>query len=337
MATLRSRKGKWTVSIRRKGHRSIYETFANKSDARSFINKTESEIVQKKFRDISEAANTSLRTVLHRYIREKLQHKHDKKRERSKFNVILRDQICKYMLAELKSSDFAKYRDARLKLGITNSTINRELSCMRVAIQTSIDEWDCWIPENPVKSYVKLTENPARERRLEAGEYDKLMIACKRNSKWSSPCIYWCPAINFAIETAMRLSEQMLLNWKHVDLVKRTAYLPAEITKTKRARTVPLTDKAIEVLKEVPRHIHGKVFPMSLNYHNRGWRALCKRAGVTGLRWHDLRREATSRMFERGLSISEVQSVTGHRTLQMLSRYTQHEAATIAQKIKDSS
>ena len=284
MASLKRYRGRWSVKIRRKGHRGIYETFDKISDARSFINKVESDIQQKKYRDISEAANTSLRTVLHRYIREKLQHKQDKKRERSKFNVILRHDIVKRMLAELRTSDFAKYRDQRLELGITNSTINRELSSMRVAIQTSIDEWDCWIPENPVKSSVKLTENPARERRLETGEYEKLMIACKRNTKWSSPSIFWCPAINFAIETAMRLSEQMLLNWKHVDMEKRTAFLPAEITKTKRSRTVPLTDAALAVLKEVPRHIQGKVFPMSLNYHNRGWRALCKRAGITGLK-----------------------------------------------------
>ncbi len=335
MASLKRYRGRWSVKIRRKGHRGIYETFDKISDARSFINKVESDIQQKKYRDISEAANTSLRTVLHRYIREKLQHKQDKKRERSKFNVILRHDIVKRMLAELRTSDFAKYRDQRLELGITNSTINRELSSMRVAIQTSIDEWDCWIPENPVKSSVKLTENPARERRLETGEYEKLMIACKRNTKWSSPSIFWCPAINFAIETAMRLSEQMLLNWKHVDMEKRTAFLPAEITKTKRSRTVPLTDAALAVLKEVPRHIQGKVFPMSLNYHNRGWRALCKRAGIIGLRWHDLRREATSRMFERGLSISEVQSITGHVTMQMLTTYTQHPAEILAEKLKN--
>jgi len=335
MASLKRYRGRWSVKIRRKGHRGIYETFDKISDARSFINKVESDIQQKKYRDISEAANTSLRTVLHRYIREKLQHKQDKKRERSKFNVILRHDIVKRMLAELRTSDFAKYRDQRLELCITNSTINRELSSMRVAIQTSIDEWDCWIPENPVKSSVKLTENPARERRLETGEYEKLMIACKRNTKWSSPSIFWCPAINFAIETAMRLSEQMLLNWKHVDMEKRTAFLPAEITKTKRSRTVPLTDAALAVLKEVPRHIQGKVFPMSLNYHNRGWRALCKRAGIIGLRWHDLRREATSRMFERGLSISEVQSITGHVTMQMLTTYTQHPAEILAEKLKN--
>ena len=73
---------------------------------------------------------------------------------------------------------------------------------------------------------------------------------------------------------------------------------------------------------------------MSLNYHNKGWRALCRRAGVEGLRWHDLRRESISLLFERGLSISEVQSVSGHLTLQMLSTYTSHEAEQLAIKLK---
>jgi hypothetical protein len=176
MATLRKRKGKWTVSIRKKGVRSIYQTFTNKSDARSFIGKTESDIEQQKYKDISEAANTTFKVVLHRYIREKIENKKDKQRERSKLNVILRHHIVKHNLSELKTSDFAKYRDDRVAAGVTNSTINRELSAMRVAIQTSIDEWDCYIPENP-----------ARERRLEAGEYEKLMEACKRNSKFASP------------------------------------------------------------------------------------------------------------------------------------------------------
>jgi len=78
MATLRKRKGNWTVSIRRKGVRSIYQTFNNKSDARSFINKVESEIQQQKYKDISEAANTTFKVVLHRYIREKIENKKDK-------------------------------------------------------------------------------------------------------------------------------------------------------------------------------------------------------------------------------------------------------------------
>ena len=334
MAYIRQRKGRWTVAIRHRRGQQIYKTFIKKSDALRFMNETETQIQTNRYRDISEASKTTLKIVIQRYVREIIKDKADKKRERSKYNVILRSDICNKTLTELRTSDFAKFRDQRLEIGITNSTINRELSAMRVAIQTSIDEWDCWLPENPVKSSIKLTENPARERRLREGEYEKLMVACKRHTKWSSPSIYWCPAINWAIETGMRLSEQLSLSWQNLDLNKRTAFLPAEITKTKRSRTVALTDKALEVLKEIPRHINGKVFPMSLNYHNRGWRALCKRADIVGLRWHDLRREAISRMFERGLSITEVQSLSGHLTLQMLSTYTTHEAEKLAIKLK---
>ena len=58
MATLTKYRGRWSVKIRRKSHRGIYETFDKISDARSFINKVESEIQQSKFKDISEAANT---------------------------------------------------------------------------------------------------------------------------------------------------------------------------------------------------------------------------------------------------------------------------------------
>jgi len=184
MVTLKKRKGKWTVEVRRKGYRNIYKTFTLKSDAQSFVHKVESDIQQSRYKDVSEAANITFKVALHRYIREKIANKNDKQRERSKLNVILRHHIVKHTLSELKTSDFTKYRDDRIKDSVTNSTINRELSAMRVAIQTSIiDEWDCWIPENPVKSIIKLPENPARERRLFEGEYEKLMGACQRNSK----------------------------------------------------------------------------------------------------------------------------------------------------------
>ena len=101
MGSIVRQSGKYKAVVRKKGHRHIYEIFNKLSDARSFINKVESDIQQMKYKDISEAANTSLRTVLHRYIREKLQNKKDKKRERSKFNVILRHDICRRMLSVL--------------------------------------------------------------------------------------------------------------------------------------------------------------------------------------------------------------------------------------------
>jgi integrase len=58
-----------------------------------------------------------------------------------------------------------------------------------------------------------------------------------------------------------------------------------------------------------------------------------RRAGIGGLRLHDLRHEATSRFFEKGLNVMEVASVTGHRTLQMLKRYTHLSAADMATRL----
>ena len=93
MATIRKRNGRFNVEIRKRGVRAIYETFDLKSDAQSFINKVGSEIQQRKYKDISEASNTSFKTVLHRYLREKIKDKSDKRRERSKLSVILRNPI----------------------------------------------------------------------------------------------------------------------------------------------------------------------------------------------------------------------------------------------------
>ena len=72
MTTLRKRKGKWTVEIRRKSHQNVYGTFFYKSDARSFVYKVESKITQNKYKDISEAATTTFKIALHRYIRKKI-------------------------------------------------------------------------------------------------------------------------------------------------------------------------------------------------------------------------------------------------------------------------
>ena len=77
MATLRKRIGKWTVEIRRKGHRNVYGTFVHKSDARSFVHKVESEITQNNYKDIFEAATTTFKVALHRYIRGKIENKKD--------------------------------------------------------------------------------------------------------------------------------------------------------------------------------------------------------------------------------------------------------------------
>ena len=81
--------------------------------------------------------------------------------------------------------------------------------------------------------------------------------------------------VEFSIETAMRLNEQLTLKWDQV-ILKYDDNLLAEHTKTGIERKIPLTPRAIQILQKLPRHIKGRVFPVSLNNFQRAWRSITK-------------------------------------------------------------
>jgi len=104
------------------------------------------------------------------------------------------------------------------------------------------------------------------------------------------------------------------------------------MTKNGYARHVPLSLAATQVLKELPRSIDGRVFPLTPNAVRQAWSRACLTAGLNDLHLHDLRHEATSRLAER-LNVLELAAITGHRDLRMLSRYTHPRAEALAVKI----
>ena len=140
------------------------------------------------------------------------------------------------------------------------------------------------------------------------------------------------PYDEFAIETAMRLNEQLTVRWEQVDLKKMLITVLPEYSKTGVERQIPLTPRAIQILKSLPRSISGRVFPVSLNNFQRAWRSITRNAEIKDLHWHDLRREAVSRLFEKGLSVSEVQTFVGN-SFATLSVYTEHNSTTLAEKL----
>lgn len=142
------------------------------------------------------------------------------------------------------------------------------------------------------------------------------------------------PVVRFAIETGMRMGEILSLEWRYVDMVQRVATLPD--TKTGDARRVPLSTAAITVISSLPRHFKdGRVFwtwKRTDSLEN-AWRRAVKAAGITDFRFHDLRHEAVSRLVERGLNVMEVSAISGHKTLQMLRRYTHLKAEELVKKL----
>ncbi|MGI0135320.1 MAG: tyrosine-type recombinase/integrase, partial [Candidatus Micrarchaeaceae archaeon] len=99
-------------------------------------------------------------------------------------------------------------------------------------------------------------------------------------------------------------------------------------------RTVPLSPAALDVLKSLPRRINGSVFGLSSNAISMAWKRTVKKANIRGLTFHDLRHEAISRLFEdTNLDMMEIRAISGHKTLQMLARYTHLRTHRLADRL----
>jgi integrase len=144
------------------------------------------------------------------------------------------------------------------------------------------------------------------------------------------------PLVRFAVESGMRRSEILNAKWENVNWEANTLHIP--VTKNGHARTIPLTTRAREILMEVHqmRRNEANIFPLSFEAVKLAWVRLTKRAGIEDLHFHDLRHEAISRFFERGLSVPEVALISGHKDPRMLFRYTHLKAEDVARKLNAS-
>ena len=151
------------------------------------------------------------------------------------------------------------------------------------------------LTDNPISLIRMPKNNPPRERRLKDGEIERLKFAAQKSKSW-----YLWPIVVLAIETAMRRGEILGLRWEHIDLDQKTAFLP--MTKNGSSRWVPLSDEAISKLSAASKH-EEHPFPITDVAFRQAWDRLRTRATITNLTFHDLRHEAISRMFDRGMKI----------------------------------
>jgi integrase len=178
--------------------------------------------------------------------------------------------------------------------------------------------------ENPVASIVKPKENKSRDRILKEDERESLLRVLADQPQLRA-------IVLLAESTAMRRGELVSISWENVDLQKQVLFLPDSKT---GARYVPLSSQAVKVLEEVRgAKANGRVFNISDSYLSHAFRDACKAAGLVDFRFHDLRHTAITRYAMMGLNVLELQAISGHRTLQMLSRYTHIQPDQLALKL----
>lgn len=185
--------------------------------------------------------------------------------------------------------------------------------------------------------------SPGRERRVSPAELDLLLtegakIDCRL------PLI-----IRFAIETALRRERLLTVRTSYLRDIgagKRAIVFPKETAvRNKRTGIVPVTreihaiiDDAIgadeEKVVRLKRDDDRLIFSVPVNTFASWWKRLLQATGIEDLHFHDLRHEATSRLFERGLTTAEVMSITGHSTTDMVDRYSHYSAALVHAKLE---
>lgn len=323
MATIR-KKGEcqWHCQIRRKGHQPQTSTFSTRADAEAWARGIESEMDRGVFRSTAEAERTTLEQVLDRYEREVLPTKKGQAADKSRIKT-LKARLGTIKLAALTSASVASFRDDRLK-EVSEQSVIHEITLLNRVLKAAVIDWGIVLPAGLPTTLVRKPKKPqGRDRRPTPEEID-ILLAASESAELRG-------IVLLAVETAMRRGEITKLKWDLVDIKKRTLRLLD--TKNGDDRTIPLSSRAIKILGNLPRRLDGRIFSMRPESISQAFERACKRACIKNLRFHDLRHEAASRLFEKGLNPMEVASITGHKTLQMLKRYTHLRAEDLAKKL----
>jgi integrase len=219
----------------------------------------------------------------------------------------------------------AKFRDGRLN-AVGAQTVRHDLNLLHHVFKIALQEWDVPLNRNPMGGIRKPPQPRARERRLNDGEFGRLQSTAQRLGHATAAAI-----IGFAVETGMRKAEILLMQWDHVDQERRLLHIPE--TKNGLPRTIPLSPRAVELIRSMQGKDDRRVFAVSVPWLRYAWDRLVSAAGIGDLHFHDLRHEAISRFFEKGLSVPEVALISGHRDVRQLFRYTHLRAEDVAKKL----
>lgn len=344
MATINARRDRdgnligYQAIVRRRGFPSQTKTFDGFRAAEIWAHGIESEIGRGAFVDRTSSTNTTLAELLVRYRTEITPLKRGAAsgaaaQEIHKFPALLDHPISRLKIVDIQGRAIAKYRDDRLAAGRAPATVNRELNLLSHVFTIAQKEWGIHLGQgNPVALIRRPTGDVKRDRRLSLDEETKLLEAARR-VETDPEAIRIADLIVIAVDTAMRRGEILNIEWKHVNLEARTIHIPH--TKTDQPRTIPLTIRARDTLAALPGErvgpVWGVVHEASIS---RAFAKAARRAGLEDLRFHDLRHEAVSRLFENtDLDAMEISRISGHKTFAMLSRYTHLRADRLVARL----
>ena len=322
------------VRIRLKGKPHATKTFERLTDARLWVQETETAIRDGRYTATAEARKHTLNDLVNRYIREVCPLKPKIANDYTMQLNWWKNQIGDELLSNITPAMISEQRNllkktisVRRKTEMSNATVNRYMGALSTAISTAVKEWE-WMEENPLRKVSKLKEPRGRVRYLSEEERERLLSAC-RNSY--NKDLY--TAVILALSTGGRRIEVWSLRWKNVDL--KNGFISFLETKNNEPRSVPLAGHALDLMQrrylmqrrsEIPRIDTDMVFPSRVDPQKHfdfrvSFEKAVETAQIEDFRWHDFRHCAASYLVMAGVDMRTVAEILGHKTLQMTQRY----------------
>ena len=233
-------------------------------------------------------------------------------KELSRLRTLVR-HFGKRLLGSLTPYDVERYRAAR-RTEVAGPSVNRELALLK-SMYGKPARWGFSAVENPVKGVPYYPERQ-RERILGEDEGRRLVAACGESAR---------PVVVVALQTGMRLSEILGLRWEDVDFTRRCIRI--ERSKNNRPRKVPMNSAVRELLLGIRGGESPFVFTKTgsaerLRCVRTAFGTACRRAGLEGLRFHDLRHTFATNLVMGGVDLVTVKEILGHSDIAMTVRYS---------------
>ncbi|MDD3236662.1 MAG: tyrosine-type recombinase/integrase [Candidatus Gastranaerophilales bacterium] len=236
-----------------------------------------------------------------------------------------------YIVSKISTFDIEKYKSERSKTDISKSTINREIQTLSHMLN-SLEDWGL-IPHKNCK-IKKFREDNARNFALSPEECNRILDIA---SRYSNQYIY--PFILIALGTSMRRSEILSSELKNINIAERVIYIPHAKA---GARTQMMTKEVANFLRDYIPMVDSSqpyLFPSKnaksghLKWIDKAFRAVVEEAGLDSkvVVRHTLRHTAITRLAEAGVDLRTIQRISGHKTIQMVIRYSHQSGAHVKQ------
>lgn len=341
MATFQKRSNRWRAIIRKKGQPVTSRSFRTKGLAQAWAKKVEDDIDSGAYDEQARLRACTLQGICDAHLAHLERTSSRGRRVLSDYRMLLAGLGADTPVGELSYPLLAEFCRTRLDVDeVLPSTTKANIMFLSGAINTGVlelelpsvlkDQMGVW--RDGLTRAGLIASPRRRDRRPTASELDLLLTHVQHNKALRS-IDYGC-LVRFAVASCMRLGEITRLQWRDYDPGKATVVIRDRKHPTGKAgnhQEIPLMGEAQAIIEAQPR-VGERIFPFNEEPVSNGFRRITQSLGIFDLRFHDLRHEGISRLFERGYGIEEVAMVSGHRDWGSLKRYVNLRPADLAAK-----